>query len=156
MTQHLYPQRKSIHLKSAIYDQNGSYFITICTKGKEKLFGTIEDDILKPTKLGLVVSSIITQMREQYHGLSIPYFVVMPNHVHFLIQRERSARGKIISLANFIRKFKASCSMQWGNPIWQRGYYDHVIRTEQDRLQIIEYIQNNPRKWELDQEYIEG
>ena len=148
-----YPSRKNIHLKQSVYEENGLYFITICTRDKQCLLGFIEDDFLHPTETGNIVTEEIHALENSRPGLTIPQFVVMPNHIHLLVARERTARGKIPTLERFIGMLKANVTKRCGASIWQRGYYDHIVRTENDLVQIREYIRNNPRKWELDQEY---
>ena len=155
-TPFLHPSRKTIRLKQSIYDENGLYFITICIRNRQCLLGFIENDILHPTEMGNVVIEEIHALENSRPGMTISQFVVMPNHVHLLIARERTARGKIPALERFIGMLKANVSKRCGESVWQRGYYDHIVRTENDLEKIREYIQNNPRKWELDQEYRKG
>ena len=146
--------RKHVHLSPETYEQNNAVFITICTQYRRPLFGVIRDDSLELSPCGQIVSDNINQLINKYPGVQITHSVIMPNHIHLLISRIRTARGKIISLAQLISQFKGKCSKDCNIALWQRGYYDHVVRTEDERLKIIEYIQNNPRKWSLDQEYV--
>jgi len=149
----LYPSRKSIRLGQSVYLANGLYFITLCTRDKRCLFGFIENDCLHPTLLGLQVQQQIDRMQNTYPGMTIEQSVVMPNHVHLLIARENGTGEKIPTLGRFLSHLKERVSKQCGESIWQRGYYDHIVRTPADLARIREYIANNPRKWELDCEY---
>jgi len=91
-----------------------------------------------------------------YPGIRIQQFVIMPNHIHFLIYRQQINTNPQISLHEFINQLKGQASKKCGISLWQRGYYDHIIRTEDDMRMVMEYIQNNPRKWTLDREYVEN
>lgn len=148
-----YPTRKPIRLDQSVYHGNGMYFITICTRDKQCLFGFIDRDHLHPTPLGHQVQQQIDRLQHSHPGMTIEQSVVMPNHVHLLVARENRTAGPIPTLARFIGQLKERVSKQCGESIWQRGYYDHIVRTEADLTRIREYITNNPRKWELDCEY---
>ena len=86
-------------------------------------------------------------------------YVIMPNHIHMLIHVESEngpmwASAPTQSISNRIRSFKTLVSKQLGVSIWQRSYYDHVIRNEQDYLRIWQYLDDNPAKWAEDEYYI--
>ena len=148
-----YPQRKNIRLQSAAYEQNGIAFVTLCSARKALIFGFIKNGFLHPTPVGNSVLEAIENMKDSRPGITITDAVLMPNHLHILIQRERTARGKIITLGRFVGLLKETVSRQWGKGIWQRGYYDHLIRTPRDLAEVREYMASNPRKWTLDREY---
>ncbi len=149
------PNRKNIRLHPFAYENTGLYFITLCTQNRKCLFGSIGDDKLIPSSIGTTVISIIDEYRHHYPGIEIQQYVVMPNHIHFLIFRNPGNESHAISLSRFISHMKSFITLQCGKSFWQRGFYDHVVRTEQDKLEIMEYIQNNPRKWAMDKEFIE-
>ena len=103
--------------------------------------------------LGSIVSDMILQIENHYSGVVVDKYVVMPNHVHMIIviQQENDCKGldKIVGL------FKSGVTreIRKNNPemkVWQRSFHDHVIRNEAGYLKIWEYIDNNPKKWELD------
>ena len=149
----LLPKRKNHHLPISVYNYTGLFFITICTCNKSPLFGQIVNDKLFPSPYGLITIQVIEKYKTYYMGLDIRQYVVMPNHVHLLIFQQQTGNNSI-SLHDFIRRLKGQASKGCGISLWQRGYYDHVIRTENDMYMVMEYIQNNPRKWILDKEYI--
>ena len=84
----------------------------------------------------------------------------MPNHIHMILRIEGGhgpmwASAPTQSVSTRIRSFKALVSKEVGRPIWQRSFYDHVIRNEADYLRIWEYIDNNPACWAEDEYYCE-
>ena len=165
--------RRSIRLKEYDYSQNGGYFITICTNGGECLFGNIVIGEMQLNKYGIIIRKEWLKTGEMRSNLLIDEFIIMPNHLHGIIMIMDNCRGTLQraptveqfgkpvsnSIPTIIRLFKASTTKQInqvrhtsGTSIWQRNYYEHVIRNEEDLKQIREYIVNNPRKWELDSE----
>ena len=151
---HTLSNRKNIRLHPSVYESTGLYFITICIQNRACMLGLIKNDELIPSTIGEAVTSIIIEYSHHYPGLDIQQYVVMPNHVHLLIFRSPDEGLHTISLSRFISRIKSTATLKCGKAIWQRGFYDHVIRSEDERLCIMEYIQNNPRKWELDKEFV--
>ena len=158
-------KRKQNRLPEFDYSQNGAYFITICTRGKQKIFwiddksqNSVGADIIRPhdklNDLGLIVECAIEQITEYYPNTMIDKYVIMPNHVHILMRIENDEfNGRIISaptISIIIGQMKRWVSKQIGYPIWQKSFHDHVIRNEADYQRIWQYIDTNPIKWELD------
>ena len=77
-------------------------------------------------------------------------YVIMPNHVHMILSLNEDS---IIPLSQIVGSFKAGVSREIGFSVWQRSFYDHIIRSEADYKRICEYIENNPAKWALDKYY---
>ena len=148
-THTLHPSRKNIRLSPMVYQLSGLTFLTVCTLDREPLFGCIEQGALHPTEIGNQVAAHLDWFANRYTGMEILQWVVMPNHIHLLVLRNQDRAT--ISLAGFINQFKGCTTRVCGRKIWQRGYYDHLVRTPGDGVRIMEYIGNNPRKWELDQ-----
>ncbi len=169
------PQRKSQRLRNYDYSQNGAYFITICTHNKEHLFGTIGNGISILNEFGHIVEKHIEKMSTLYEYITIDKYVVMPNHAHIIIMicRERIAcvpqneydPTKLI-IPKIVQGFKSAITkecreitekgthtMRSLQKIWQKSYYDHIIRNEAEYKKIWEYIDTNPLKWELDEYY---
>jgi len=145
----LHPKRRWIRLRPEVYSQNGLVFLTLCSDGKRPIFGCIENDLLHPTPVGIMVSRQLELFQHRYEGLSIEQSVLMPNHLHMLLARTSDG----IALGQFVNLFKGWSTRACGQPIWQKGYYDHLVRNVQDEMRIREYMVNNPRKWEWDKEY---
>lgn len=149
------PRRKTLRLKHFDYAQNGAYFVTICTHGKRYLFGSVVQGQMRLNPAGQMVLAQLQSVAEQYANSEITYSVVMPNHLHFIWVNQDD-----VPLADVVRLFKGRCAAAYRRylqeqgllfqPLWQRSFYEHVIRDEQDYLRIAEYIENNPLKWELD------
>ena len=146
------PTRKPIRLKDFDYGQNGAYFITICTKNREHILCDIvgDDAHIVPKPYGVVVEKYIRNVPE------IEKYVIMPNHIHMIIRIENGtmwASSPTNKVANIVRSLKTLTTKEIGKSIFQRSYHDHIIRGEQDYLEIWEYIENNPQKWLLDRYY---
>ena len=163
--------RQPNRLKHYDYSQNGAYFITICTRDKQKIFWHNSDnqnpvgaDIIRPcdklNQWGQIAKAGIEQISMHYPNIFVDKYVVMPNHIHILmrIDNDEFVEGRIISaptMSTIIGQMKRWISKQIGKPIWQKSFYDHVIRDPNDYQRIWQYIDTNPIKWELDEYYTE-
>ncbi len=157
--------RRSIRLKGYDYSQPGAYFITICTHQKECLFGEIIDEQMQLNHFGKIVQSH-WQSLEKYHShIQLDKFVVMPNHFHGIIiindnvAPDAASNNKKTGIPEFFRGFKTFSARQInkarhqpGIPLWQRNYYERIIRDEEELNQIKKYIINNPQNWTQDRE----
>ena len=163
--------RRSIRLPGYDYSQAGYYFVTICCYQRQCLFGEIVNGKMQLNQYGEIVkeewlrSSIIRQ------EIELDWYIVMPNHFHgIVIINSVGAKGfspsisrskqsmKSKSLSSLITGFKSSVTKNInrirhapGTPVWQRNYYEHIIRTEASLDRIRTYIDNNPLSWYLDQ-----
>lgn len=147
--------RKKIRLKTYNYAQNGYYFITICTKDRKewlcnKNAKLKEDNTFELSEIGRIVDNSINNIEEIYIEVKVDGYVIMPNHIHLLLSVENSSD---ISISRIIKQTKGLVTKITGFPIWQKSFYDHVIRNEQDYYEIMRYIQLNPLKWENDKYY---
>lgn len=167
--------RRSIRLRGYDYSRPGYYFITICTKNRECIFGEIRNGNLMLNAYGMLAQKEWRNTETIRDNVTIDRFVVMPNHIHGIIEikygsvagayrdtplREngktafRSPSGNVGAI---IRGFKSTVTKQVnkmrdtpGVPLWQRNYYEHIIRDEISLNQIREYIRLNPFFWERD------
>ena len=142
--------RKNLRLKDYNYNIAGYYFITICTENKEKIFGSIVNNKLIHSFLGILVEDSINNLKNIYQNIFIDKYVIMPNHIHMIIVINNETQNTV---SNIIKNFKKGITQVLGKTIWQRSFYDHVIRNELDYLRIWQYIDNNPLKWNLDEFY---
>ena len=148
--------RKPNRLKNYDYSSQGAYFITICTLDRKCILSRIVggDALIAPqtnlTHSGEIARKYIESMA------GIDKYVIMPNHIHLLIAIDgpMKASAPTISVPNLIRSFKVLVSKEIGQSIWQRSYHDHIIRDEEDYLNHLQYIENNPAKWSEDNYYI--
>ncbi|HEX2697373.1 MAG TPA: transposase [Anaerolineales bacterium] len=168
--------RRSIRVQEYDYAQGGAYFVTIVASEREPLFGKIENEEMKLSPLGEIAHAEWFKTAELRSKVKLweDEFVVMPNHVHGVIwieeddnvgaRRRRAPTerfGKPISgsLPTIIRAYKSAVTYAVnemrgtrGAPVWQRNYYEHVIRNQNDLENIYKYIQHNPIQWAEDEE----
>ena len=183
-----YPSRKPNRLKDYDYSQNGAYFITICTEGRQRLLGSIYADagalvprvgddahIVPPSpgaevhlsEYGAVVNKYLLRIT------GVDKYVIMPNHVHMIVHLQQEdpspvgdgahivppirnpsspngtmwASSPTVSVPQLVRSFKTLVTKETGHKLWQRSYHDHIIRSQQEYLEIWRYIDENPIKW---------
>ncbi len=161
------PKRKPTRLQGYDYSQNGAYFITICTHDRKCVFwenhaGAINESTeIKINEYGKIAEQIIERLPDRYY-ITIPKYVIMPNHIHMIIEiteNEKHQENKEIRHYRSVTdkavgylKMNVSKKMHNTYPgkIWQRSYHDHIIRGDSDYKKIWEYIDTNPIKWKLD------
>ncbi|MBD2692812.1 transposase [Anabaena catenula] len=171
--------RRSLRLRGYNYSQAGAYFITICTNKRKCLFGNIFQNEVHLNELGNIVLNVWDSLPNKYSNIELDEFVIMPNHLHGIIiitdveaihelpLQESINVGKIQELSlrerrnmllpKVIGYFKMNSAKiinqkisSSGTSLWQRNYYEHIIRNESELDRIREYIVNNPIKWTLD------
>jgi len=148
--------RKPNRLKNYDYSSQGVYFITVCTKDRKCILSQIVGgDVLIAPQTNLThCGEIARKYIESMPG--IDKYVIMPNHIHLLIAIDglMKASAPTISVPNLIRSFKVLVSKEIGQSIWQRSYHDHIIRDEEDYINHLQYIEDNPAGWLEDKYYI--
>ena len=141
------PQRKRNRLPRYDYGQNGAYFITVCTVDRKRILSDIvgDDAHIVPKPIGRIAEKYIRHVPE------IEKYVIMPDHIHMIIRLDGGAMRASLPtknrVAGIVRSIKALTTKEVGEAVFQRSYYDHVIRNQQDYDEVWEYIENNPRKW---------
>ena len=159
--------RRSIRLKHYDYSQAGAYFVTICTHARACVFGDVVDGAMVLNDAGKMAAQCWRAIPEHFPHVALDVFVVMPNHVHGILfihdapenvganNYSPMPRGTSKTVGAVVRGFKTGVT-KWARchtavrDVWQRNYYEHVIRDEASLLQIREYINNNPLQWALD------
>ncbi len=145
--------RKQMRLQNFDYTQNGYYFITICTYHKKCILCDIvgDDAHIVPKPYGIIVDKYIKNI----HG--IDKYVIMPNHIHLIIKNDNgtmwASSHTTQSISQKIKSFKILVTKEIGKPIFQRSFHDHIIRGDDDYLEIWNYIDTNPLKWVTDKYY---
>lgn len=149
------PIRKRLRLPFYDYAQYGCYFVTICTHHRQLLFGEIKNGEMHLNSIGELVHQALFSVLNEYTKSQIPCYVIMPNHLHFIWFNQDN-----ISLSFVVKMIKGRAGFAYRQynlahhypllPLWQRGFYEHIIRNDQDYERITEYIENNPIMWELD------
>lgn len=161
-----YPQhseRKSPRLKDYDYAQAGAYFVTICTYGREYVFGEVVDGVMQLNAFGDIAQNCWDDLPQHYPHIELDLFVVMPNHVHGIVVLHSDVVGEgfkpslDIGLSEVIRGFKTFSARRInamrdtsGIPVWQRSFHDHIIRNERELDTLRRYIDQNPQRWTAD------
>ena len=169
--------RRSIRLADYDYASEGAYFVTICTQKRENLFGAIVDSEMRLNEAGRMVEKWWHELPEKFPQIEIDEHIVMPNHFHGIVvivgadlcvcpdegahagaPLQRSALGDIVrwfktmTTNEYIREVKQNGWTPFPGKLWQRNYYEHVIRNELSLNDIRLYIQTNPACWAEDNE----
>ena len=171
-------RRVSLRLPGFDYSQEGAYFVTICVKGRQYLFGKIIDNEMNLNEFGKIVAASWDDLSSYYNpAIKLDAFTVMPNHIHGIIiitgargfgslsdspiktggetppLQKPPALGEILGYYKYQSAGRINALRKTvGTSIWQRGYYEHVIRDDQALNRIREYIAGNPQRWYLDRE----
>ena len=158
--------RKLPRLSSYDYSQPGSYFITLCTYQRAKLFqmqarsvGNGQCAVPHCSVANQIIHTWIHRTQNQYRNITIDNYVIMPDHLHFILTIHETIPGcsvpeimrffKTMTVNEYIRCVKSGLLPVFDRKIWQKSYYDHMIRNQQDYASAWEYIENNPAKWLL-------
>ena len=157
--------RRSIRLRGYDYSQKGIYFVTACTQNREHLFGKIEKGEMQMNDAGQMVEFTWFDLPNHNPPIVLDEFVVMPDHVHGIILitdgnavRAGSEPAPTIPtrhpLSETVRQFKTFSAKHvnqirgvTGIPVWQRDYYEHIIRNDVELEHVRQYIATNPKKW---------
>jgi putative transposase len=167
------PGRRSIRLPDFDYRRPGWYFVTICTEGRVRLFGDVLHGEVHLTPEGRIVDRQVRALPRQNRRVELDAFVVMPDHVHLIIGLAGAAGncpgqtvvvpgdGRSIpagtapgSLAAVVQNLKSVTSRHInrhrgtpGERVWQRNYWERIIRTGAAHARIRRYVMDNPAKW---------
>ena len=151
------PQRKPNRLFDYDYSTSGAYFITICVQDRKRILSDIVGDGFPvPKPCGIIAEKWIRQIPDKYPSVSVDRYVIMPDHIHLLLRFEMGLGtgnpsptiGTVIGWYKYqVTKQINSFTKTNGEKLFQRSYYDHVIRNQQDYDDIWQYIENNPAKW---------
>ena len=151
------PKRKNIRLNDYNYSSNGAYFITICTKNKENLlWKNVGANCVRPldqlplSKIGIVIENEIYKLNTVYENIKVDKYQIMPNHIHLIIFIYEVSNGRTQfapTISRIIKQFKGSITKQIGFSIWQKSFYDRIIRNENEYQSVWNYIHNNPLKY---------
>ncbi len=147
------PKRKALRLRDFDYSENGAYFITICVKDMKcklsKVRNVGDDAHIVPevilTDYGKTVEKYLKNIPD------LDRYIIMPNHVHLILLKEKKSgtmwASSPTSVSNDIRSFKTLVTKEIGRSLWQRSFYDRIIRDDYDYMLHIQYIDENPKKW---------
>jgi putative transposase len=168
-------RRRSTRLQGYDYSSAGAYFMTICTRNRECLFGEIVGATMHLNNAGTIVQQCWLDIPIHFPHTQLDEYIIMPNHIHGIICIENAVgaknfsplpirqprpRGTSKTIGSIVRGFKIGVT-KWirqytsSNDVWQRNYWEHIIRDDAKLHSIREYINNNPAQWELDELYAE-
>ena len=172
-----YHHRRSIRLPGYDYTQAGAYFVTVVTADRACLFGEVVDGTMVLSAFGQIVREEWLRTADLRSNVRLDAFVVMPNHLHGIIwivddavgaRRRRAPTdtseqfGKPVagSIPTIVRSTKSAVTKRInrmrqspGERVWQRNYYEHIIRDENSLQRIRQYIHDNPAHWQVDREF---
>ena len=158
--------RKINRWKNHNYSRSGYYYVTICTRNHINYFGEINNNSVRLNEYGNITKCTWKEIPIHFSNIELDEFIVMPNHIHGIIHivgdadlrpLQNNDRSKNI-LSLVIHGFKLSASRRINNAnkikfsVWQRSFYDHIIRTEVSLNKIRNYIKKNPTNWFEDSE----
>lgn len=159
------PKRKPVRLKGYDYSTAGAYFITICVQGRRCILSqiTVGEGLAPPavqlTDMGKLAEQQLQAIPARYPSAAIDKYVIMPNHIHLILRLQAGAGGASPSptVTQVIGVFKSLTTRLCPDEtkLFQRSFYDHVIRNETDYQEIWTYIDQNPAKWSDDCFYVE-
>jgi putative transposase len=162
--------RRLIRLQGYDYSQPGAYFVTICTRDRECLFGDVTDCEIRLNDIGRRAQAAWEAMPTRFAAITLDPFTVMPNHIHGIIivgaqfiapnhptLAQKGAMNRAPTLGEIVRTYKAVSTRVIrqsidGDFTWQRNYYEHVIHDDHSLARIRDYIANNPARWAEDEE----
>lgn len=159
--------RRSIRLRGFDYTQEGAYFVTVCTQNRICLFGEVVGEEMRLNETGVLVQTVWNGLPDHYSHVELDAFVIMPNHVHGVVVLARAgfkpprttAPTTRHGLPEIVRAFKTFSARRInamratpGTSVWQRNYYEHIIRDDAAFDRIRQYIIENPARWADDPE----
>ena len=159
--------RRSIRMPDFDYTKACVYFVTICIQDRASLLGNIAEKTMQQNDAGLMAQTAWEELPEHYPGVGVDAFVVMPNHVHGLLTLgDDNTVEVVLSLSDVMQRWKSWTTTLYRRGVreqnwqpfparlWQRNYYECVVRDEKEWQTYRDYIQSNPSKWCDDQEYV--
>jgi putative transposase len=164
-----HPNRKPIRLRQHDYSSLGMYFITICTYQKKCLFGAISEGAMTLNKFGKIAQDNWLKISQRFANVQLDEFVIMPNHLHGIIfisdelhNCNKAGASPAPTVGNIVGAYKSLVFREcleiskkinpnfYLKKLWQRNYYDHIIRNEKSFDEIRKYIVENPLNWNKD------
>ena len=156
------PNRKPNRIPNFDYSQEGTYFVTLCTHNRASIFqmetpSGSTSHFPSCSLQNRLIHKWIKETQSKYQNIIIDKYVIMQDHLHLLITINQSRKGasleeimrffKTMTTNEYIRGVKSGFLPPFDKKLWQKSYYDHVIRNFQDYQETWAYIENNPAKW---------
>ena len=171
------PRRRSTRLAGYDYSQVGAYFVTIVTHGRSCCFGDADSGEMRLSDAGRMACRVWKELPARFVGIEMDYFIVMPNHLHGIIiihdgeagvkhqpTASRATTRVAPTLGNVVGAYKSLTTMEYTRGVktlhwppfegrlWQRNYYEHIIRDGESLNRLRQYITDNPAQWAFDRE----
>lgn len=151
------PKRKKNRLEGYDYTQPNYYFATVCVQNRKPILSSIVggDALIAPqivlTPIGAVVEKHIQRINTVYKDVAVERYIIMPNHIHLLLLIDGFDDGTMrtsspTNLSTIIRSLKTFVTKEIGQNIWQRSFYDEIIKNEAHFRRAWEYIEYNALK----------
>ena len=159
--------RRSIRLKGYDYSQKGLYFVTIVCQNRQRFFGQINEDEMRLNEAGKMIENEWQKIPERFENVQLNEYIIMPNHFHAIIAitEQEQPQGisttvgdivgafKSITTNEYIKKVKSNHWEHFNKRLWQRNFWEHIIRDEKSDQEISKYIISNPQNWINDSLY---
>lgn len=161
------PKRKPTRLGGFDYNKNGAYFITICTQNRKNILSKIVEEgssLPRLSPYGVIVNKWIQYIPEKYSNVFVDCYVIMPNHIHILLSIVNDGGRENPSPTAYAvigwLKYQATKEINelrnnTRDKIFQRSFFDHIVRNRDDYNKISKYIYENPMIWQYDCFYTE-
>ena len=167
------PRRKCLRLAEYDYAREGAYFVTVCAQGRQSVFGKIMDGRMQMSRIGKIVDECWRVIPDHFAHIRLDEYMVMPDHIHGIIFVDHARRGTACraptterfgkpvagSIPTIVRSFKSAVTKRIHEipgieyiAVWQRNYYEHIIRNDADLNRVRQYIEFNPQQWPFDRE----
>ncbi len=154
--------RKRNRLEGYDYSESGFYFVTTCVENRENVFGSITDSRCELSDYGKIFEKILHETIALFPGIDLDYYVIMPDHVHLIIiinSTEEKKKAKSLSgIIGAVKSRSSAAIHQAGFKSfkWQPSFYDRIIRNERELFYIRQYIEQNPLRSEIDDEFADN
>ena len=174
--------RQSTRLRDYDYSRAGAYFVTICAWQRECLFGEMVDGVMRLNDAGHIIDESWQRISTHFSDVDIDQYIIMPNHFHGIvsivgagsprpdlsrnvnktpeIQGGETPPLRVVTLGQIVGYFKYQSTKHInqsrntpGIPVWQRNYYERIIRDELELNAFRQYIAGNPVRWEEDENH---
>ena len=150
-------KRTTHRLSAWDYARPGMYYVTICTSERKHVLGRIvfdegnleEPAAFLPSNIGTACIEAENSLNERFNGIHLEKLTIMPDHVHMLVRIDSDGPTDLGDVVFAFKRFvtRKAKAAGFSNALWQKNYYDHVVRDDEDVLRIMEYMDNNPIRW---------